>query len=204
MSCIPVGLVAEFLENPICLENRTPRLSWRLDDARAGARQTAYRIAAASSAARLEAGDHDLWDTGRVMSAETLDIRYAGKRLPSRSSVFWRVMVWDKDGNPSPWSAAAHFEIGPFAPGDIAASWIGSARPRDKAGLPVPMFRKAKKPQSSVFMAASGRFRKTAESAKSLYNITVAPLTGWSVLQSRTTPVTTMVSICSPVEKTKV
>ena len=143
MSCLPVGLVAEFLENPLCLETPAPRLSWRLDDARAGARQTAYRIAAASSAARLEAGDHDLWDTGRVMSAETLDIRYAGKRLPSRSSVFWRVMVWDKDGNPSPWSAAAHFEIGPFAPGDIAAEWIGSARPRGKAGLPVPMFRKA-------------------------------------------------------------
>ncbi|MBR3086709.1 MAG: alpha-L-rhamnosidase N-terminal domain-containing protein, partial [Kiritimatiellae bacterium] len=143
MSCLPVGLVAEFLENPLCLETPAPRLSWRLDDARAGARQTACRIAAASSAARLEAGDHDLWDTGRVMSAETLDIRYAGKRLPSRASVFWRVIVWDKDGKPSPWSAIAHFEIGPFAPGDIAAEWIGSARPRDKAGLPVPMFRKA-------------------------------------------------------------
>lgn len=58
--CLPVGLVAEFLENPICLETRTPRLSWRLDDSRAGARQTAYRIAAASSAARLEAGENVL------------------------------------------------------------------------------------------------------------------------------------------------
>ena len=166
MSCLPVGLVAEFLENPICLENRTPRLSWRLDDSRTGARQTAYRIVAASSAAKLEAGAHDLWDTGKVASENSLDIVWGaiqgggglssavGRReggletasplpLRSRSSVFWRVMVWDKDGNPSPWSAAAHFEIGPFAPGDIAASWIGSARPRDKAGLPVPMFRKA-------------------------------------------------------------
>ena len=53
--CLPVGLVAEFLENPICLETRTPRLSWRLDDSRTGARQTAYRTAAAPVRARLYA-----------------------------------------------------------------------------------------------------------------------------------------------------
>ena len=143
MSCLPIGLVAEFLENPICLENRTPRLSWRLDDPRTGARQTAYRIVAASSAARLEAGHCDIWDTGKVRSENTLDIVWGEKPLRSRASVFWRVMVWDKDGRPSPWSAIAHFEIGPFAPGDIAASWIGSARPRTKPDMPVPMFRKA-------------------------------------------------------------
>ncbi len=109
--CLPVGLVAEFLENPICLETRTPRLSWRLDDSRTGARQTAYRIAAASSEAKLESEDYDLWDTGNVESDNTLDIQWgaaartkcsphlrgraarAPRQLRSRSSVFWRVMV---------------------------------------------------------------------------------------------------------------
>ena len=52
--CIPVGLRCEFLENPLGLETQTPRLSWRLDDPRKGARQTACRIVAASSADKLE------------------------------------------------------------------------------------------------------------------------------------------------------
>ena len=172
--CKPVGLVVEFLENPLGLETTEPRLSWRLEDPRDGARQTAYRIAAASSAEKLMAGECDLWDTGRVESDETLDVvwgagrpevghyrkrvlppalratplpeggfSHAARPLRSRDSVFWRVMVWDKDGRPSPWSETAHFEIGPFGKGDIAALWIGARKPRNKPGMPAPMFRKA-------------------------------------------------------------
>ena len=177
--CRAVGLACEFLENPLGLETRTPRLSWRLEDPRNGARQTAFRIAAASSAEKLAAGDHDLWDTGKVESSETLDIawgssqrggglqtavsgrrtgvrlpparsgRRTGVRLPPakalrpRSSVFWRVMVWDKDGAASPWSETAHFEIGLFGRGCVTAEWIGAKKPRTKPGMPAPMFRKA-------------------------------------------------------------
>ena len=64
------------------------------------------------------------------------------------------------------------------------------------------MLRMLKKPQSSVFAAASGRCRKMAESAWSLCRSTVAPLTGASVLQSSTVPVIIIESICDPVEKT--
>ena len=141
--CRPVGLVCEFLVNPLGLETRTPRLSWRIDDPRNGARQKAYRLVAASSPAKLDAGKCDLWDTGRVASPNTLDIVYAGKRLRSRSTVFWRVMVWDKDGAPSPWSETATFEVGLFGKGDIAAKWIGAKKPRTTWGMPAPMFRKA-------------------------------------------------------------
>ena len=141
--CRPVGLVCEFLVNPIGLETLAPRLSWRIDDKRNGASQTAYRLVAASSPGKLDAGKPDLWDTGRVATCNTLDIAYAGKRLRSRSAVFWRVMVWDKDGIPSQWSETATFEIGLFGKGDIAAKWIGAKKPRAKEGLPAPMFRKA-------------------------------------------------------------
>ena len=140
--CRAVGLVCEFLPNPLGIETRTPRLSWKIEDARLDARQTAFRLVAASSAENLAAGDHDLWDTGRVESSETLDVEYAGRPLGPRDSVFWRVMVWDKDGAPSPWSETAFFEIGPFGEGEIGAQWIGVRKPRTREGLPVPMFRK--------------------------------------------------------------
>ena len=141
--CKAVGLVCEFLVNPLGLETKTPRLSWRLEDSRLDARQTAYRLVAASSAAKLAAEKYDLWDTGRVASAETLDIVYAGKKLKSRSAVFWRVMVWDKEGAASPWSEPATFEIGLFGKGDVTARWIGAKKPRTKGAQPAPMFRKA-------------------------------------------------------------
>ena len=66
------------------------------------------------------------------------------------------------------------------------------------------MFLRQKKPHSSVFTAASGRLRKSAESAWSLYSITVAPLRGLSELQSWTRPVTIIVSMTLPVENTSV
>ena len=141
--CRAVGLVCEFLVNPLGLETKTPRLSWRLEDSRLDARQTAYRLVASSTWAKLAAGKYDLWDTGRVESSGTLDIVYAGKRLRSRSAVFWRVMVWDRDGAASAWSDAATFEIGLFGKGDVVAKWIGAKKPRTKEGMPAPMFRKA-------------------------------------------------------------
>ena len=142
-TCKATGLVCEFLKDPLGLETTTPRLSWRIDDPRTGARQSAYRLVAASSAEKLAAEKYDLWDTGRVASSDTLDIAYAGKRLRSRSSAFWRVMVWDKDGAPSAWSDTARFEIGLFGKGDIVAKWIGAKKPCTKGCEPVPMFRKA-------------------------------------------------------------
>ena len=66
------------------------------------------------------------------------------------------------------------------------------------------MLRMQKKPQSSVFVTAKGRLSITAESAWSLYSMTVTPLTGSSVLQSWTMPVIIRESIVSPVEKTYV
>src|SRR5688500_12842896 len=43
-SCAPVTLECEYLVAPIGIDAALPRLSWRLDDSRVGAKQTAYRI----------------------------------------------------------------------------------------------------------------------------------------------------------------
>jgi alpha-L-rhamnosidase len=49
-------------------------LSWILRSDERGDRQTAYQIVAATSAAALKKGDSDLWDSGKVMSDETIQI----------------------------------------------------------------------------------------------------------------------------------
>ena len=43
-SCKPVNLVCDYLVNPLGIDNPAPRLSWMLNDARKGARQTACQV----------------------------------------------------------------------------------------------------------------------------------------------------------------
>ncbi|MFM7184352.1 MAG: family 78 glycoside hydrolase catalytic domain [Planctomycetota bacterium] len=122
----PRFLRCEWLEEPQGIGTREPRLSWIVTaaDSDRGQRQTAYRILAASDAPLLEPGKADLWDSGRVESAETLGIVYAGARLESGGRVHWRVMAWDRDGRESPWSEPATFSLGLLEAGDWKGEWI--------------------------------------------------------------------------------
>ena len=116
------ALTCEHLTNPIGIGNQQPRLSWKLRSARTGEVQTAWEIRAASSATRLKSNSPDLWDSGKIISDQSVLVPWAGKSLGSRSQVFWQVRVWDKNGEPSAWSSAASFELGLL---DTLNEWKG-------------------------------------------------------------------------------
>jgi alpha-L-rhamnosidase len=138
---LPSSLKCEHLENPLGLDETAPRLSWQIRDSRQGAKQSAYRIAAASTQELLESRP-DLWDSGKVRGDGCLDVTYAGKKLGSRQRVFWRVMTWDHKGKGSAWSEAAFFETGLLKPGGWTARWIGGAAGPSETGGPCPRFRR--------------------------------------------------------------
>ena len=162
-SCRAVGLCCEYLENPIGIGELKPRLSWRLDDARPGARQTAYQIAAASSREKL-ADRPDLWDSGVVTIDESLDRVYGGRRrLASRQRVWWRVRVKDHAGCFSDWSEPAFFEMGFVQPSDWQAAWIGRPLAGNEGSQPCPYLRqgftlKAAVTRARVYVSACGLF----------------------------------------------
>ncbi|RYZ16528.1 MAG: alpha-L-rhamnosidase, partial [Myxococcaceae bacterium] len=91
--------------------------------------QTAYQILAASSAAMLAADTGDLWDSGKVMSAEQTHVAYNGQALTSSRKVHWKVRVWDAAGVASAWSTPATWTMGLINPADWQAQWIGEANP---------------------------------------------------------------------------
>ncbi|MBL9137949.1 MAG: glycoside hydrolase family 78 protein [Verrucomicrobiales bacterium] len=149
LACTPVSLPAaltvdrlrtEYLENPIGMDVQQPRLSWTLNSVARRQRQTAYQILVATREDRLRSGKADLWDSGRVESDESLHIRYAGRPLISRQACWWKVRVWDQDGQESPWSAAAYWEMGLLQPGDWTAHWIGRDESLDHR--PAPLLRR--------------------------------------------------------------
>ena len=119
------SLRCEYLVDPLGLDELHPRLSWVLETDRRGARQVAYRLRVASTAAKLAAGDADRWDSGRVASAATAHISYAGRPLASRDACFWQVEIWDETGAITR-SAVAHWTMGLLAPTDWQARWIAA------------------------------------------------------------------------------
>ena len=118
------SLRTEYLVNPTAVETPAPRLTWLPVSSLNGQKQTAYRILVASRPGLLAEGKADLWDSGRVRSAETANVPYAGRPLAARRRCFWRVRVWDKDGQASPWSETAEWTMGLLAPADWQAEWI--------------------------------------------------------------------------------
>jgi alpha-L-rhamnosidase len=123
------SLRCEYLVNPLAIDTREPRLSWMIESTATGAKQTAYQIIVANSAANLAAGKGDLWDTGKVASNQTNQIAYAGKPLASRQRCFWKVRVWDQNDKPVAWSKPAEWAMGLLQTSDWSAQWIGDKLP---------------------------------------------------------------------------
>ena len=118
-------LRCEYLENPLGIDSVKPRLSWILESYERGQVQTAYQILVASSEENLTQNNGDLWDSGKVTSDRSAQIEYAGTPLKSQDRCFWKVCVWDKNGQMSEYSEPGYWTMGLLNESDWKASWIG-------------------------------------------------------------------------------
>ncbi|HEX5789393.1 MAG TPA: family 78 glycoside hydrolase catalytic domain, partial [Woeseiaceae bacterium] len=118
------ALRTEHASNPLGIDARRPCLGWEMAAAARGARQTAYRLQVALSAADLSDGENLLWDTGKVESDRSAHHAYEGPALEPGQRYFWRAEVWDEDGQPSGWSEPAWWEMGLAGAADWEARWI--------------------------------------------------------------------------------
>ena len=142
------SLRCELRVDPLGIDTRAPRLSWKLHSTERGQAQSAWRVVVASSPEGLLRGEADLWDSGRVASTESVQLEYAGEPLASRQRCYWRVRVWDAAGEPSAWSEPASWEMGLLEPDDWSAAWIEDGRPTPESDEehyledPAPLFRR--------------------------------------------------------------
>lgn len=122
---VPTRLRAEHLREAMGITNTAPRLSWTPPAGTTA--QTAYQITASNG-----------WDTGRVESAQHLQVPYAGPALQSRSRFKWRVRTWTTDASGtetlSAWSGPMPVELGLLHPSDWTGQWIGP----DEPDVPAP------------------------------------------------------------------
>jgi alpha-L-rhamnosidase len=118
----PVNLRCALRTNPSGIDDLAPRLSWQLqsDGQGRGEVQSAYQIQVGSSA-----GAADLWDSGKVVGSQTMDIAYAGQPLTSGEQCFWQVRVYDGSNNVSAYGAPAQWSMGLLSDTNWTAQWIG-------------------------------------------------------------------------------
>jgi alpha-L-rhamnosidase len=132
-SATPVRLRSEYLENPLGIDIASPHLSWQSDNSERNWQQASYEILVASSDENLRSGKADIWDSGKVDSAESVGIVYRGPALESRKRYYWKVRVWDAAGQSSESAQAAWWEMGLLHPTDWKAKWIRWNNPEDDA-----------------------------------------------------------------------
>ena len=166
----PYALESEARHNPIGIDQGRPRLGWKLKSDRRGDAQAAYEIMVASAPEKVASGSADLWDSGRVNSAETAWIPYSGTPLNSFQRCWWKVRVWSSSGESSPWSEAAEWTTGLVDPRDRRGMWISTPGNALRSG-PMPLFRKevtVERPvrRALVFVAGLGSHELRINGAK--------------------------------------
>ena len=139
---VPVGLRTEYLENPIGIDTKMPRFTWKYAGEDTTFIPSRYEIRIGTSPTDLK-----VYDERTELKPET---RY-----------YWQVTVWDQDGNPCRTSDVASFELGKGENADWQAKWITDDK--DKEYEPAPMFRKGfmvDKPvkQARLYVSAAGYY----------------------------------------------
>lgn len=115
----PNQLMCEYEPEPLGLDIDAPRFSWEVGANARGAVQSAYRIVVRSA----DRGE-PVWDSGRVASAQSVHVVYAGEPLASRTGYVWQVQLWDAGGVASEWSEQAVFETAFLNRSEWQAAWI--------------------------------------------------------------------------------
>ena len=101
----PRDLAAKEVENPLGLALHEYSFSWSAPG------RVAYQLLVASDSRKLVAEVGDLWNSGMRRSDKQSGILYRGHALQPGQEVWWKVRVWDKEGNPSDWSEPISFKV---------------------------------------------------------------------------------------------
>jgi alpha-L-rhamnosidase len=189
-SITPAELRCEYLPEPLGIDAKRPRLSWKLtaiNPDQRGQAQSAYRIIVASSEELLAGNKGDLWDSGFVKSGRSQLVEYGGKTLASGMRCYWKVQVRDEGGAISAWSKSARWSMGLLEQSDWSAKWIGSDHkfaevkklPPEGNYLSDPWFRKVitlkAKPRRAEIHVASVGYHELYVNGKKITDDVLSP-----------------------------
>jgi hypothetical protein len=121
----PTGLLCELMARPELarISDPQPEFGWVVNSPERGDVQTAYQILVASSTEAIRRDEGDLWDSGRVESAQSISVTCAGKPLRPHTPYCWKVRTWNRSGEASPYSAVQAFRTGDLGGGYVTTRY---------------------------------------------------------------------------------
>ena len=119
------NLKCNYLINPLGIENEHPTLSWEINSEEGNKSQTAYHILVSSNLQDLSNENGDIWNSGKILSGNSINVSFDGNPLKSGENYFWKVKIWDEAGNESSWSEPSKWKMGILSKKDWnGAKWI--------------------------------------------------------------------------------
>ncbi|MES2808524.1 MAG: family 78 glycoside hydrolase catalytic domain [Bacteroidota bacterium] len=112
--------------NPLGVSTTNLHFGWEMSSPQNNQLQTAYQLVISSSAAKLKAGNYDVWNSSTINSNASVLVPYNGKALLPGTIYYWKVRIWDAAKRASAWSKLSSFCTGLDNAADWKnAQWIG-------------------------------------------------------------------------------
>lgn len=118
----------EYRENPIGLDVKKPRFSWKIASEEQNVLQTAYQIF-------VEKEGTIVWDSGKRESSSSVLVEYEGMELDTCSLYGVQVTAWDNKGNQA--IVKGNFETGLLKGTNFGAEFITHDFPEEETACPV-------------------------------------------------------------------
>lgn len=134
------NMKVEYMDRPINIDLKSPRLSWQIigEKAEKSLFQEAYQIKVYNESGK------EMWDSKKVESDISLNIKYSGESLEPTTRYEWHLSVWDNKGRVA--TKTSTFETGLFtehtnSTGWDNAQWIGAGSKLNFYSHYFPVFR---------------------------------------------------------------
>jgi alpha-L-rhamnosidase len=118
----------EYLTNPVGIDVKKPRFSWKITSEEQNVLQTSYQIVVTSEGKLV-------WDTGNRDSNSSILVEYEGTDLKPCSLYEVHVKVWDNKGNID--NIDGRFETGLLSGNNFSAKWITHTFAEEETACPI-------------------------------------------------------------------
>ncbi|WP_433921048.1 glycoside hydrolase family 78 protein [Paenibacillus taichungensis] len=118
----------EYMQNPIGLDTKKPRFSWKIESTEQSVMQSAYRITVRQDL-------QSVWDSGKRVADTSVLVEYAGPGLQALTLYQVQIEVWDNKDNHA--TIEGYFETGLLEGRNFQAEWITHPFPKDETAPPV-------------------------------------------------------------------
>lgn len=174
-------LRCEYRVNPIGIDVKKPRISWKIKADSRNVMQKNYQIQVAED----RAFSIILWDSGEVLSDQSNHIVLDEVKLVSRHRYYFRVRIKTQHSEGTDWSETGYFEMGLLRSSEWEGDWI--APPTSINGEPCPKFAHSfsihsKVKKARVYATALGLYELTLNGER-VGNDYFTP--GWTSYSSR-------------------